>query len=138
MVGAWEILDQKVGGTTVKFETPEWTKLVSDSLRDALGVLTSDGRTVYLFEVPCYGGGDNPTYLPERHDPKRIAALNAIFEQVARDTPHVEMVPWRDLVCPHGKRAEQVNGVRVWDTDDVHLSNAGAQVVWSWFLPRLH
>jgi peptidoglycan/LPS O-acetylase OafA/YrhL len=138
MVGAWEILDQKVGDTTVKFGTPEWTKLVSDSLRDALGVLTSDGRTVYLFEVPCYGGGDNPTYLPERHDPKRIAALNAIFEQVARDTPHVEMVPWRDLVCPHGKRAEQVNGVHLWDTDDVHLTSAGAQEVWRWLLPKLH
>ncbi len=137
MVGAWEILDHKIGNTTVKFGTPEWTTLVSTSLRDALRVLTSDGRTVSLFEVPCYGGGDDPTYLPERHDPKRIEALNTIFNDVARDVPRVQVVPWRGLVCPHGKRADRISGVQMWEPDDVHLTTEGAQVVWRWFLPRL-
>ncbi len=55
MTGAWEILDQDEGSGTVKFGTPEWTQLISSSVRSALEVLTADGRTAYLFQVPCYG-----------------------------------------------------------------------------------
>jgi hypothetical protein len=138
MAGAWETLDQKAAdGSAIRFGTPEWTDLITSSVRLAVGVLGSDGRTVNVFQVPCYGAGDANAPLPERHDPARIAAVNEIFAEVARSTPNVKIVPWRDLVCPNGKRAENIDGVHMWLADDQHLSGAGAVVVWKWWLPQL-
>jgi peptidoglycan/LPS O-acetylase OafA/YrhL len=137
MAGAWEALDQKVGPDVVRFGTGAWTDLITSTLRLALGVLTADGRTVYLFDVPCYGAGDANDPIPERSDPRRIAALNEIFSNVARSTPRVRIVDWRTLVCPGGHRAEDVGGVHLWLADDQHLSYPGAVVVWKWWLPQL-
>ena len=137
MTGAWDILDQRTSAGVVKFGTQEWTDLVTVSLRVALQVLTADGRDVRLFEVPCYGAGDSNFPLPERSDPKRIAALNRIFDAAAKELPHVEMVRWRTLVCPNGHRVETLNGVRLWKSDDVHLTQAGGVLVWKWWLPQL-
>jgi peptidoglycan/LPS O-acetylase OafA/YrhL len=137
MAGAWETLDQQTGTGVVRFGTQAWTDLITSSVRDALQVLSSDGRTVYLFQVPCFGSGDANEPLPERHDPARIAAVNDIFTNVARSMPKVKIVPWRDLVCPNGKRADDINGVHMWLPDDQHLSYPGAVVVWKWWLPQL-
>ena len=137
MTGAWEALDQVTGAGIVRFGTTAWTDLISSSMRLALGVLTGDGRTAYLFEVPCYGVGDANAPLPERGDPQRIDALNAIFADVARSMPRVRIVHWRALVCPNGHRAERVGGVQLWHSDDQHLTDAGAVVVWKWWLPQL-
>jgi lysophospholipase L1-like esterase len=93
---------------------------------------------VHLFEVPCYGAGDANFPLPERSDPKRIDALNSIYNRLANELPRVEMVHWRALVCPDGHRVESLHGVHLWEPDDVHLSQAGAVVVWKWWLPQLH
>jgi peptidoglycan/LPS O-acetylase OafA/YrhL len=137
MTGAWEVLDQRTAAGDVRFGTTEWTELVTQSLRRALRILTADGRTVHLFEVPCYGEGDPRFPLPERGDPRRIAALNTIFARVAAEIPGVEIVPWRSLVCPGGRRAEHLDGVRLWEVDGVHLTAAGAVAVWRWWLARL-
>jgi peptidoglycan/LPS O-acetylase OafA/YrhL len=137
MTGAWDILDHRVNGHDVKFGTPEWHDLVSSSLRDALTTLTSDGRPVYLFDVPCYGAGDPSAPIPERGDPKRIAALNDIYADAARANPHVVLVHWRSLVCPYGHRVEQLAGHPAWQADNVHLTDAGALTVWQWWLPQV-
>ena len=137
MAGAWEALDQRTPLGVVRFGTPAWTNVITAAVRDALTVLTSDGRTVYLFEVPCYGAGNANDPLPERADPRRLDALNAIYASVARSIPKVEIVHWRALVCPGGRRAEKVGNVRLWLPDDQHLTNAGAVAVWKWWLPQL-
>jgi hypothetical protein len=137
MTGAWEILDQKTSAGLVRFGTTAWTDLVTSSLRTALSVLTSDGRTVYVFEVPCYGAGDVSAPYSERSDPRRIAALNTIYENVAHSMAHVSIVHWRTLVCPGGHRAETIGGVHMWQADDQHLTEAGGVVVWKWWLPQI-
>jgi len=137
MAGAWETLDQKTPAGVVRFGTAAWTDLITSSLRLALGVLTGDGRTAYLFEVPCYGAGNANDPLPERHDPRRIAAVNDIYASVARTMPRVKIVHWRALVCPGGHRVESVGGVHLWLPDDQHLSAGGAFIVWKWLLPQL-
>jgi hypothetical protein len=137
MTGAWETLDQRTGSGVVRFGTPAWTDLISSSLRLALGVLTGDGRTAYLFEVPCYGAGNANDPLPERGDPQRIAALNDIFASVAGSIPRVRIVHWRSFVCPGGHRVESIGGERLWLPDDQHLSAGGAFLVWKWWLPQL-
>jgi peptidoglycan/LPS O-acetylase OafA/YrhL len=137
MTGAWDILDHRVNGSDVKFGTRAWTDLVSSSLRDALTTLTADGRSVNLFEVPCFGAGDPSAPIPERADPGRIAALNAIFTDAARANPRVHIVPWRSLVCPSGHRVSELDGRPAWQADNVHLSDSGALAVWQWWLPQV-
>jgi peptidoglycan/LPS O-acetylase OafA/YrhL len=137
MAGAWETLDQQTANGVARFGTQAWTDLITASVRDALQVLSSDGRTVYLFQVPCFGAGDSNDPLPERHDPARIAAVNDIFTNVAQSMPKVKIVPWRELVCPDGKRVESIDGVHLWQPDDQHLTYPGAVVVWKWWLPQL-
>ena len=137
MTGAWELLDQKTSAGVVRFGTNAWSDLNRSALRAALDVLTGDGRTVSLFEVPCYGTGDATIPLPERSDTRRIAALNQIYTEVARSTPNVQIVHWRTLVCPGGRRVESIGGVHLWLPDEQHLSSAGAVVVWKWWLPQL-
>ncbi|MDQ1454958.1 MAG: hypothetical protein QOH28_578 [Actinomycetota bacterium] len=137
MAGAWEALDQQTAFGIVRFGTTAWTDLIARSMRTALETLIADGRTVYLFDVPCYGAGSANDPMPERSDPRRIAALNEIFANVARSIPKVRIVDWRTLVCPDGHRVESVGGVHLWQPDDQHLTFAGAVVVWRWWLPQL-
>jgi hypothetical protein len=137
MEGAWDVLDHKTPAGIVRFGTQQWTALVTSSVRDALETLTTSGRPVSLFEVPCYGSGDPNAPIPERGDKARIDAVNAIYEQMAREMPLVRIVHWRDLVCPNGRRRETLNGTRLWEADDVHLTDAGAVEVWKWWLPQL-
>jgi hypothetical protein len=137
MTGAWDVLDDHTSAGTVRFGTRAWTDRLTSSLRAAVEILTTGSRTLRLFEVPCYGKGDANYPLPERSDPKRVAAVNAIFSQAAKTMPRVEIVHWRTLVCPNGHRKETINGVRLWKPDDVHLSDGGGVVVWKWWLPKL-
>jgi hypothetical protein len=51
--------------------------------------------------------------------------------------PRVELVRWRTLVCPGGHRVEKLDGVRLWESDHVHLTEAGGVLVWKWWLPQL-
>ncbi|HTL86433.1 MAG TPA: acyltransferase family protein, partial [Acidimicrobiia bacterium] len=137
MAGGWDVLDQAVNGKRVRFGTPEWTDLETRSVRDAFTTLTAGGRPLYVFEVPCYGSGDPSAPIPERADRNRVDAVNAIYRQVAAENPLVHIVPWRDIVCPNGKRAERYNGVDLWENDDVHLTPEGALAVWEWWLPQI-
>jgi hypothetical protein len=134
MSGAWDVLDQSTSFGRFRFGTPEWTNLLRDSVRHVLKLLTESGRNAYVFEVPCYGTSGP---IPDRGDPQRIAAVNAAFEQAAREMAHVKIVHWRDLVCPNARRAETIDGVRMWEDDEVHLSKEGTVVVWKWFLPQV-
>jgi peptidoglycan/LPS O-acetylase OafA/YrhL len=137
MLGAWEILDQRVNGVTLKYPDPRWSALVEASLRHAVEVLAVHGRAVHIFQLPCYGTGDPQFPIPARGDPNRINAMNDMIERIAHQVPHVSIVHWRDLVCPNGKRVEKVNGVQLWQTDNVHLTEQGVVQVWKWWLPQL-
>jgi peptidoglycan/LPS O-acetylase OafA/YrhL len=137
MTGAWDVLDHQAGTGRVNFGTRAWTDLVTNSFRTTLRMFTDAGHTVHLFEVPCYGAGEALDRIPERADPRRVAALNAIFEQLVREMPRVKIVRWRNLVCPGGHRIDEIDGVRMWEPDHTHLTEKGALVVWKWFLPQV-
>ena len=135
--GAWDVLDQQTDRGIVKFGTPAWTQLITTSPRDALTMLTSAGRPVYVFEVPCYGEGDpnDADSRTSRHRSDRH--VNAIYAQMEKEMPLVHVVHWRSLVCPGGKRLEELHGVRLWEPDEVHLSPQGAVEIWKWWLPQV-
>ncbi|HET9728178.1 MAG TPA: acyltransferase family protein [Acidimicrobiia bacterium] len=136
MTGAWEVLDQHTAAGDARFGSAEWSRVVTSGLRDALDVLRADGRTVYVFDVPCYGHAADGTNR-ERSDPARIAGVNAILARLARQLPRVRLVHWRTLVCPNGHHIDQLNGHQIWQADEAHLADAGSVAVWKWWLARL-
>jgi peptidoglycan/LPS O-acetylase OafA/YrhL len=137
MTGAWEVLDQRIGNTTYKFPSPQWHALVEGGLRKGVSILAGKGRTVYVFPLPCFGTGDPQFPLPARGDPARVNAINDMLDAIAREIPHVKLVPWRDVVCPQGRRAETYQGVNLWQPDNVHLTLKGAVAIWKWWLSQL-
>ena len=136
MTGAWDIYDHEIDGTRVRFGTQAWHDLVFNSTRAALQLLTVKSATVYLFELPCFGAGDVTVPSQERSDPTRIAAMNAIYQQIAATTPRVQIIRWRTLVCPDGHRVETIDHARLWQADEAHLTEGGAVVVWKWLLKQ--
>jgi peptidoglycan/LPS O-acetylase OafA/YrhL len=138
MTGAWDLLDQRVNGHTIRFGTQAWTDLVTGSVRDAVATLTATGKPVFVFEVPCYGDGDPSRPKLDRADPNRIDAMNRIYAQLAAENPRIRIIHWRSLVCPNGHRIEKLHGKQLWEHDDVHLTSEGAIEVWNWLLPQLH
>jgi peptidoglycan/LPS O-acetylase OafA/YrhL len=137
MAGAWDLLDHRVAGARVRFGTPQWNELVTSAYHDALRVLSEGGHPVYVFEVPCYGPGDPVAPIPDRGSAERIAAVNAILARLSREVANVKVVHWRELVCPGGRRVENIDGVQLWEPDNVHLTEGGAVVVWRWWLARV-
>ena len=134
MTGAWDIYDHEVDGERIRFGTQAWHDLILNSTRAALELLTVNHTTVYLFELPCFGEGDVAMPSHERSDPTRIATMNSIYAELAASMPTVKIINWRALVCPDGHRAESIDHVRLWQSDETHLTEGGAVIVWKWLL----
>ena len=137
MDGAWDLLDQRVNDTTVRFGTPEWDALVTASVRDATDLLSASGRPVYVFEVPCYPKSAKSDALPERADPVRVAALNGVLRRIADENPNVHVVPLREAVCDGDRARTTLDGAGLWEADGTHFTPAGARAVWRWWLERM-
>lgn len=135
MVGAWEVLDRRIDDTDARFPGPEWTAEVRAEFSDAIDIAGSTGATVAVMSVPCMApsGDENTT---ARTDPARVAAVNAIIDELVAVTPGATVFDLGALLCPDGVLLEDVDGELV-RYDGVHLSNAGIAYVWKWLVPQL-
>jgi peptidoglycan/LPS O-acetylase OafA/YrhL len=135
MVGAWEVLDQRIDGIDYRFPAVEWTALVHDQFDDAVAIAASTGAPVVVMSVPCMeaSGDDNTT---ARTDPERIAAVNEIIADVAASRPTVSVADLGSVLCPDGTPVGDLDGERV-RYDGVHVSAAGSDLVWRWLFPQI-
>jgi peptidoglycan/LPS O-acetylase OafA/YrhL len=77
-IGAWDVFDDTLNGTTMKFGSPAWNTYFSKQLAKAVSILLDSGAQVALMGVPCYrpiAAGGLPL-LPERGDDARTRHLN--------------------------------------------------------------
>ncbi len=138
MTGRWDLLDHRSGTTAVRFGTEAWTTLVETSVNQAVDVLREGGLPVYILEAPCYSEGDWGVPAGNGNvDPARVAALNAIFHDVAAHRPDVYVLPLQSLVCPAGRLLTTIDGKTMWDVDGIHLSPEGAVLVWHWIATQI-
>jgi len=135
MIGAWEVLDQRLGDTDYRFPSAEWRELVAGYVDDAIGIAASTGGPVVVTSVPCMEpSGDEGTTA--RTDPARIGALNEMITTSAATRPTVTIADLGSVLCPGGEPLETIDGDRV-RYDGVHLSERGTDLVWAWLFPQL-
>lgn len=135
MVGAWEVLDREVNGVDLRFPSAEWTDEVRREFADAVAIAGSTGAQVAVMSVPCMekSGDENTT---ARSDPARVAAVNAIIDEVVADTPGATVFDLAGELCPGGRPLETIGG-QIVRYDGVHLSESGVAYVWRWLVPQL-
>ncbi len=126
MLGAWEILDHRVGDQVLAFPSPDWTSYVRQSLERALSTIETPDRTVALMRVPCMHPVDADT--ADRSDSDRVAAFNRILEDLSEERRNTVTVGLDEVLCPGGV---PLGGTDI-RYDGVHVTNQGAAIVWDW------
>jgi peptidoglycan/LPS O-acetylase OafA/YrhL len=133
MTGAWEVLNRVVDEEVVPFQSERGRSLLLASVTGYVDDAVAVGARVALVAAPCFAAAEDarmPT--DERNDPERVAAYNAILEEVAAArTGSVTLLDYSAVVCEDGRPTEAL-------IDGVHLSERGAVAFWSWLAPRLH
>ena len=139
-VGAWDVLDRKVGGRILRVGTSAYARYLRGQLDTGLALLARAHAVVVLLDVPCYHeptlavAGDTSA---ERDDPRRVAAVNQVLAQAAAADPsHVKLIGLSGLLCPGGRDQPLIDGAKV-RVDGVHYTEAGSLVVWRWLAPQL-
>ena len=137
-VGAWEVLDVRVDGETLRVGTPEHSRYLAGELEDAIGVLSAGGARVVFLKVPCFGPSPDGARLgAERTDVARVEAVNAVIDSVVAAHPErAEVLDSAAWLCPGGRYVDEIGGVRV-RYDGVHFDAEGADAFWAWLAPKI-
>jgi peptidoglycan/LPS O-acetylase OafA/YrhL len=138
MVGSWEVLDHLVDGSIVRYPSPEWTTLVTTTMRTAITVARGPDRSipVLLVELPCMRQEPNEMFSAvARNDPDRVAAFNDILRGLAESDPLVRTVDVAELFCDGDAPNDDTTG-RDLRYDGVHVTPYGADLTWRWLAAR--
>ena len=87
VIGAWEVLDLKINGSIVAFNTAPADTIFRKQIKVGIDALRATGATVALLEVACMRpvtskGGPVPA-LPQRGDDARTGHLNDLLREIA-------------------------------------------------------
>jgi peptidoglycan/LPS O-acetylase OafA/YrhL len=133
--GPWDILDQVLPAGTFAPGSAQYAKAFEVATQRAVDIFTSGGARVVILDVPCMGEAAGQPSDP-RTDPKRQAAMNAVFDTVASHDPNVQVLRWSEFLCPGGRYTARVRGVTL-RPDGAHFDATGAHATWQWLGPRL-
>ncbi len=134
-IGAWEVLDLRVGDETLRVGTDAHARYLAGELEEAIEIL--DAPVVFL-RVPCYGPSPDGARLgTERTDIARVDAVNDVIESVVkRHADEARMLDSAEWLCPGGRYVDERDGVQV-RHDGVHFEGDGAAAFWAWLAPRV-
>ena len=138
VLGAWDVFDVEIDGTTYVFGTPEFDQLFTTQLRSGIDAMVAAGAKVALLEVACMRpqdvDGAGVPALPERGDDARVAHLNELMRGVAgADPANVTFVAGPTAWCNDEAIATDL-GHR-WD--GVHVYKPGAKLIYETIAPAL-
>ena len=130
VIGAWDVFDLEVDGTTYRFASPEFDQRFSDALRSGIDAMLAEGVNVGLLEVPCMRpvdvAGAGVPALPERGDDRRVAHVNDLLTEVAAGyDDNVQVIDGPEEWCTDQAIATDL-GYR-WD--GVHVYQPGAKLI---------
>jgi peptidoglycan/LPS O-acetylase OafA/YrhL/lysophospholipase L1-like esterase len=130
VLGAWEVLDLRVGNVQYKVGTDAADDLFTAQLAKGVRAVRSTGASVALLEVPCMrplesSGGPVPP-LPQRRDDSRTQHLNTLLREFA--APEDDSVYF--VTGPH----EWCNNMKIststsYRWDGVHVYKPGAKLI---------
>jgi peptidoglycan/LPS O-acetylase OafA/YrhL len=131
LAGRWEVVDERIGGRWLHIGEPAFDAILRSSLRQAMQIGTSTGALMVALTSPCFDSGEQPNGQPWPEDsPARLERYNTILRQVAAEFPRTVTVDdFGAQVCPGGRFAPTVDGVRIRDGDGVHFLFKGPGTV---------
>ncbi len=138
-LGGWDVFDHRIDGKILKEQSPAYARYFRGQLEKGLKALGPHVQVV-IPNVPCYHQPkyvvDGQNMAPDRNDPARAKALNAILRGFASAHSRVHLFDVASHVCPGGNFTEKLHGVKVRD-DGVHYTADGAKLFWKWIMPTL-
>jgi hypothetical protein len=138
--GTWDVFDQEFDNHEYRVYSSDYAQILGEQIQADVDFISRYSNPhIVLLDVPCYrdvnyslGGSASP-----RNDPRRIAWVNSIFAQAARDNPgRVTLVPISQWSCPGGQFLTKVAGV-ILRPDGVHYDPQSAALTWTWLAPRI-
>ena len=138
VIGAWEVLDVKVGNFLFKFGAPPADTFFRTQMLRGIKALRDGGATVALLEVACMRpieskGGPVPP-LPQRRDDARTGHLNEMLRSIAETSDDgVYFVSGPTEWCTNPKIASNTS----YRWDGVHVYKPGAKLIYETIAPDL-
>ena len=139
-LGRWEVSDRIIDGKWTRIGQPAWDRVYSAELADAIRILSSKGAHVVIFTLPYITQTtEAPNGAPwDINQPVRTNDYNALVRQVvARFPGRASVIDLNRLVDPGGKYTSYLDGVRVRNPDDEHISMLGGMLLRPLILPTL-
>jgi peptidoglycan/LPS O-acetylase OafA/YrhL len=139
-LGRWEVSDRIIDGKWTEIGQPAWDRVYSAELAQAIGILSSKGAHVVIFTLPYITQTtEAPNGTPwDINQPVRTNEYNALVRQVvARFPGRASVIDLNRLLDPAGKYTSYLDGVRVRNPDDEHISVLGGALLRPLILPTL-
>jgi peptidoglycan/LPS O-acetylase OafA/YrhL len=139
-LGRWEVSDRIVDGQWSAIGEKAWDDRYSAELSRAITILSSKGAHIALFTLPyILQTTDAPNGTPwDINQPVRTNEYNALIRRVAaRFGKKVTVIDLNRMIDPRGVYTSYLDGVRVRNVDDEHLSPLGGELLRPEILPDL-
>jgi hypothetical protein len=139
-LGRWEVSDRIIDGRWTQIGEPAWDDVYASELAEAIRILSSKGAKVVIFTLPYIM---QTTEAPngaawDINQPVRTNEYNALVRRVvARSGGRASVIDLNRLLDPAGKYTSYLDGVRVRNPDDEHVSVLGGKLLRPLILPRL-
>jgi peptidoglycan/LPS O-acetylase OafA/YrhL len=140
LLGRWEVSDRIINGKWTEIGQPAWDNLYAAELSEAIRILSSRGAHVVLFTLPYITQTtEAPNGTPwDINQPVRTNEYNAVVRRVvARFPGRASVIDLNRLLDPAGTYTSYLDGVRVRNPDDEHISVLGGELLRPLILPTL-
>jgi len=139
LAGRWEVADREYQGTWTNILSPKFAAYVKRQLDAASNLVTSTGAHMVFLTAPCTNEGEQPDGAPWPEDsPARLAVYNRLVREVAAQHPQTDsVVDLHAAACPGGKFATTVDGQVIRNSDGVHFTVAGGEVLAPKLMPPI-
>ena len=139
-LGRWEVSDRLIDGKWSTIGQPAWDKRYTAELTKAINILSAKGAHIVLFTLPYIAQTtDAPNGQPWNiNEPGRTVAYNALIARIAaKFAKKVSIIDVNKLLDPKGVYTSYIDGIRVRNSDDEHVSVPGGEYLRPVILPQL-
>jgi hypothetical protein len=140
LLGRWESLDRLYDGRWTHVGEPDFDTHLQNELSEVVDIASSHGARVAFLTLPYIAQTTaQPDGSPwDMNLPGRTDAYNADLRAAAARHPgQASVVDLNQMLDPKGRYVSSLDGVRVRDFDDEHISVAGGRWLQAGLLPAL-
>ena len=131
-LGRWEVVNRLYQGQWTNIYSTAYQDYLIGQLRLATQVIVDQGVPVDFLTSPYFQGG----YPEDQYS--RVNIFNDLLSQVASQFPgKVSVIDLHGYVDPGNYYAQYIDSVQVRESDGVHFTPAGGQLVGKWLWPQV-